>query len=176
MDPPPFASGGRRRRWRPGGASLGLGRGGPPLSGDPTKGYGGRYDDHDEGNYRDPNDDCEYGDHDDDRGFRARGFTSASLRSNVIEGEVRSILGGADPPLLLKRWRGAMAAASRAISTIMGADNDVGMGARGFGFCFFFGNFIFLSPDFVFADGRQNAPYAEISFSHAIQLPIWKKF
>uniref|UniRef100_A0A0D9ZAX4 Uncharacterized protein n=1 Tax=Oryza glumipatula TaxID=40148 RepID=A0A0D9ZAX4_9ORYZ len=94
------------------------------------EGYGGRYDDHDKGNYRDPNDDCEYGDHDDDRGFRGRGFTSASLRSNVIEGEVRSIPGGADPPLLLKRWRGAMAAASGAISTIMGADNDVGMGSR----------------------------------------------
>ncbi|EAY91154.1 hypothetical protein OsI_12762 [Oryza sativa Indica Group] len=91
MDPQPFASGGRRRRWRPGGASLGLGRGGPPLSADPAKGYGGRYDDHDEGNYRDPNDDCEYGDHDDDRGFRARGFTSASLRSNVIEGELPQV-------------------------------------------------------------------------------------
>lgn len=145
MDPQPFASGGRRRRWRPGGASLGLGRGGPPLSADPAKGYGGRYDDHDEGNYRDPNDDCEYGDHDDDRGFRARGFTSASLRSNVIEGEVRSIPRGADPPLLLKRWRGAMAAASRAISTIMGTDNDVGMGSRGFGFCFFWKFYIFIT-------------------------------
>ncbi|EEC75813.1 hypothetical protein OsI_12763 [Oryza sativa Indica Group] len=104
MDPQPFASGGRRRRWRPGGASLGLGRGGPPLSADPAKGYGGRYDDHDEGNYRDPNDDCEYGDHDDDRGFRARGFTSASLRSNVIEGET-NILYHSPPSRQLPKFR-----------------------------------------------------------------------
>lgn len=172
MDPPPFASGGRRRRWRPGGASLGLGRGGPPLSGDPAKGYGGRYDDHDEGNYS--NDDCEYGDHDDDRGFRARGFTSASLRSNVIEGEVRSIPGGADPPLLLKRWRGAMAVASRAISTIMGADNDVGMGSRGFGFCFFLEILYFYHWILFLQTGDRMHPMRKFRFRTRFSCPFGK--
>ena len=42
-----------------------------------------------------------------------------------------------------------MAAASRAISTIMGTDNDVGMGSRGCGYCVLW-NFYFFITGFCF--------------------------